>query len=464
MNRPADNTLKKSTHAKNRRSRAERVAPPPPERVARLMRETRDALITQWAEGRARVTRGPWLCYIGVTNLCNSRCGVCARARAMRPEKGIMDRATFRRVVDQLPASVSKVYLMKQGEPLVNPHLGYFVDVLRRKRPTLHLAFHTNGILATPARLHAMLPQLSSLGVSISAMTRETYRRVHGVDRFDTVMRNLQALSDWLVRRPPGRRPYVFIDYVVQRANRHEKEARVRDFFRARFPGLDSVDFHWVFNFQGEIAEGNLKVYEVLPHAQFPCCVFPWASITFLHDGKMDYCFVEPRENVFLGDITRQSFETLWRGAAFTRFRRRMAARQFGALAADGFYCHRCSWLWSMTSQSPRNLHQGYASRLREKEDPLQLGKLLPLPVAEMLALGAQRYLEGETHAALGIVDLVLTLSRERALRQAARQLRARCLRVLGQYRRIECWQRALQAEGLTADARTCRYHKNDHE
>ncbi len=362
-------------------------------------------------------------------------------------------------MVEELPPGVEKVYLQKQGEPFLHPRLEEYAAHLKAKRPTVRLAFHTNGILAKRARLARLLPLVDALGFSISATDEPTYRRAHGTGAFRVVMRNLRDLSELLLAMPPDRRPHVFVDYVAQAANAHEAEAATRDFFLTRFPGLASVDFHWVYNFQGEIAEGNLAIYDQVPQAMFPACVFPWASFTVCHDGKASYCFVEPRENAFLGDLSRQGFREIWEGAPYRAFREAMAARRFDRLAELGMHCRRCSWLWSMRSQSPANLAGGYLPPGREESVPRRLGELLELMPEKVLELAARSYLGGEPLEALGRLALLERLRVEPDLAAAAGRLGELCRALLDRYREVFAWRRVMNGGGDSAALGQCRYY-----
>jgi len=425
--------------------------------VESLLATARSSIVTQWAQGEDLVPP-PWLCYISTTNICNSRCHVCAREKSMRAQRGSISRPLFERIVEQLPPSVSKVYLQKQGEPFIHRDLEFHVQHIKEKRPDIHIAFHTNGIIATPERVGKILPHLGSMGVSISAITPETYHRVHGVDKFRLVTANLRAISESLLAMDPASRPHVFIDFIVQQRNQDEVPL-AREFFATNFPGLASVDFHWVYNFQGDIEEGALRVYDTLPHDRFPCCVFPWSTITFLHDGKVDYCFVEPREDRFLGDITTQDFDAIWNGEEFRTFRRAMADKRFADLAADSMRCNKCSWLWSMRSQSPRNLGGGYTSDLKNQKQVFNFGQIMEQSSEGMLEQGQKFYLRGEIHMALGVLHTLLTLQIGIPLRVAAEELVGLCQSVMGKYRDYPEWQRLIAEEHPDPAKRTCQYH-----
>ena len=113
-------------------------------RILELVKECEKSAVKAWAEGNTKLSKGPWLVYISTTNLCNNRCRVCAREKAMRKERSIMKIDTFRKIVDELPQSVRKIYLMKQGEPFINRNHEEFISYLREKRPDANISFHTN--------------------------------------------------------------------------------------------------------------------------------------------------------------------------------------------------------------------------------------------------------------------------------------------------------------------------------
>ncbi|NVL89474.1 MAG: radical SAM protein [Desulfobacterales bacterium] len=417
------------------------------------------SVITQWANNHTKLEKCPWLCYISVTNICNSRCTVCAHGKAMRRDKGALTFSILKRIIGELPNDVRKIYLMKQGEPFLSRNLERFVSYIRKQKPHVHIALHTNGILAKKERVEKILPEINSMGISISAISTETYKKVHGVNKFELVKRNLKDISEILLRMESKKKPHVFIDYVSQKNNAHEEKRDIVNFFESQFPGLSSVDLHWVYNFQGEIEEGNMEVYHKVPYDKFPCCVFPWSSITFLHDGKVSYCFVEPRENRFLGDITIQTFEEIWNGNEYRMFRKRMAKGRFGEMADDGIYCHRCSWLWSMQSQSPRNLNYGYSGDLRSSFQYPSFGELLDLPIEQIFEIGIELYLKGEIHRAMGYFGLVLSSGCDEGLFNASKEMNQKCKNVLRKYRYLALWREMMEEEGFDSHKKSCKYY-----
>lgn len=427
--------------------------------ILRLVKECENSAIKAWAEGRTELSKGPWLVYINPTNLCNNRCRVCAREKAMRKDRSVMKMDIFRKIVDELPQSVRKAYLMKQGEPFINRNLEEFVLYLREKRPNIHISFHTNGVLAIESRVRVIMPYINSLGVSISATDAETYRRVHHTNNFEIVISNLKSMGKLRMQMGKNERPHVFVDYVYQEANKHEKEEEVVNFFKRNCPGISSVDFHWAFNFQGEIEEANMEIYDKVDPSLFPRCVFPWGAMTFCHDGKISYCFVEPRENKFLGDITRQGLMEIWNGKEYQMFRKFISEGRFHELEENGFYCRKCTWLWSMRSQTPRNLNQGYSVSFDKSEKQMRFGDLLRLKPEEILSLGLDSYLKGAMHNAAGCLFVAYTLVQDEELKKIAREWLNNVQTVIDRYGNLRLWQNILEQECRFGKLMRCRYY-----
>lgn len=58
---------------------------------------------------------------------------MCPHERVMRPERGVMPMELFKKIADQIPDTVRRVYLLKQGEPFLNPELPAMMAYLKAK-------------------------------------------------------------------------------------------------------------------------------------------------------------------------------------------------------------------------------------------------------------------------------------------------------------------------------------------
>lgn len=279
--------------------------------------------------------------------------------------------------------------------------------------------------------MRTILRTADAIGFSVSAISRGTYAQVHGCDQFERVMANLEHAHSVLSELPVADRPHVFIDYVRQELNNDETVGEVCQFYDSRFPEFGSVDFHSMFNWQGDIQGKDIA--SLIPPAMFPCCVFPWSTMTICHDGKVSYCQEEAKENLFLGDINQTRLEDIWNNDAYCRFREMMQKRQYTQLLDNGFFCRQCSYLWNFHSQSPQNLAQGFFKH-RDNLSNLKFGNLLAVSAEKMLAYAREYYLAGEIHSALGCLSHLKTVDCPDPLKEDVNKLEGICLRMLEQY------------------------------
>ena len=426
------------------------TAHPPKETSYReLAREVAATRLVAWIEGDPQPKQEPWLLYLSPTNLCNLRCLVCARHDTMRRERGFLSLDTLDVILAKLPDGIRKVYLQKQGEPLMNPHIAEIVRRVRAKWPKAQLAMHSNGIFMTPALAEALVPLLDFVAFSISGSSEETYLACHGRPHFARALRGLETFLAER-HRQNAYQSNVVIDYVRQAGNRDETPEALRAFFAERFPGLNSLDIHWTDSFHDTIAESRLAMSDVLPVAEFPRCVLPYASICVLHDARVDYCFVEPRENRLGPSLLTHSFEEIWQGPYPAGLRAGHGCGRLAELATDGIGCRDCAWLWSTQTQRPNLLGLGALPAIDETaSDP-------PQDAQDLAKLGLRALAEGQLPAALGHFDWALRLSPAPELARELAAWRALTLRGLDQCWPKERWVAALAAKGASpADFRT---------
>ncbi len=412
------------------------------QRIRSMAEKVKASRTFGWVTGADTAPDTPWLLYLSPTNYCNLRCAVCARHETMRKDRGFMTLQTLQTILPKLPDSISKIYFQKQGEPLMNPDIVEIIRQTRQRFPNARLHMHTNGILMTPELAQELVPLLDFVAFSISGITEDVYSACHGRPRMQRALDGLQAFLQ--VRRDMERwDSNVVIDYVHQQGNRSETEERVAAFFRSHYPGLNSVDFHWTDSFQDSIEEASLNMHQQLDETSFPRCVFPWSAFTVLHDGRTDYCFVEPSENVLWPSLLEHDFDYCWNGPQATAFRAAMVAGKFKEMEQQGFGCRRCAWLWSTQAQRPDLLGIDY-----DKQSPL-MEDIIPADAEDLGILALKEFEMGRFPAALGHLDWALSQTEDDALQTLLNEWKEHCHRALKQ-----CWPRPDWVEALARKGR----------
>lgn len=119
---------------------------------------------------------------IVLTERCNSRCGMCEYWKS-EPARSLAEaevRDFWERRVKQRPGFVT----LSGGEPLLYPELFSLAEYFRPR--TDNLVISTNGLLLGD-HYQAVADHFDKVIVSLDGSTPETYKRVRGVDGFDSV-------------------------------------------------------------------------------------------------------------------------------------------------------------------------------------------------------------------------------------------------------------------------------------
>lgn len=128
---------------------------------------------------------------IGATGRCDQRCTFCAldfvNHRGMDIETNVMINALY----DMAKNEVRSVMFGGEGEPLLHPDIGLFVQ--KSKEYKMDVAITTNGSTFNQTKRESCLPYLSWIKFSIDAGNPENYAEVHGVNKkkFDILIKNI---------------------------------------------------------------------------------------------------------------------------------------------------------------------------------------------------------------------------------------------------------------------------------
>ena len=318
--------------------------------------------------------------YLETTNRCDSKCQTCIRTFATleRPADLTLERA--RTIVDQFP-DLDRVVLHGIGEPLLNPEIFDIVAYLKKRVTTV--LFNSDAIGLTQARAVRLVESgLDEFRVSMDAATPATYRRLRGVDRFESVTTNVGRLV--ALQREMGRTtPRVSLWFTAARANIEELPAFVE--LAARLEVREVYVQRLVWNEIGlatsanalhgklsELERARLGEAEALaarlgvamrasgltsPLASlegggagarpWSGCQRPWTLAYVTANGNVAPCCISPwvardYAGLILGNAFDERFESIWDGERYQRFRRDFES------STPPDPCRGCGLLWSI--------------------------------------------------------------------------------------------------------------------
>lgn len=130
---------------------------------------------------------------IDILGVCNLACPTCPQSAEKLLPRQLMSLELLERILDkaQRESNISGVGLFNWTEPLLHPHCALLVtEVVRRGLPC-HLSTNLNDIRNLEDTLKA---NPTSLRISLSGWTQESYGKTHTKGNIETVRANMQHL------------------------------------------------------------------------------------------------------------------------------------------------------------------------------------------------------------------------------------------------------------------------------
>lgn len=126
---------------------------------------------------------------------CNHRCRFCGLDFLGYQDRLLPEDIWQKRLKELGRAGLRSIMYAGEGEPFLHPQMPSLAEAT--KKAGIDVAFTTNGVLLSPEKAAAVLPQTSWIKISCNAGTPETYSRVHGArpDDLAAVLLNLEEAA-----------------------------------------------------------------------------------------------------------------------------------------------------------------------------------------------------------------------------------------------------------------------------
>lgn len=335
----------------------------------------RGLLSGQWAY------TGPFHAMIDLTRRCNLNCIGCRfhspvvhRPSPSDPRIHDMSWDLYERLCRQLQgAGTPVIFLMGEGEPLLHPDL--FRMIAFAKELGFHVAIISNGTLVDKSVARELVAAgTDRLQVSLWALSDADYAAQYpGADpeNFQRCLEGLRRLSLEKQKRN-SRLPSLILHHPINRRNLSSLEA-IADF--AVRAGCDGVSLSPFLSVTGcgdalllsedeerrlmprlralkrtlrrlglrENIDTVMKRYAFVPlRRKTPACYAGWFHTRVRVDGTTVPCGAC---DIVMGRLAFQSFEEVWNGPEYRRFRRCVRTyRGLRRLMADKGYCDYCCY------------------------------------------------------------------------------------------------------------------------
>ena len=244
-----------------------------------------------------------------ITNHCNLYCTICPVNTTMRRDKGFMDPALFRKVVDENP-DFDFVLTFQWGEPLLHPQVFEMVRYAadRGVRPMLT----SNGTLLDPGKRREILScGLERITFSVDG-DRETHEKIRGYS-WDRLRADVLTLREERDRADSPLR--IDVSMVVD-----ESTEAALDRYMADWKG---------------VADRVQAIPKFAPVERTAPCRELWrGTAVVLWDGRVSVCCADSEGAAVVGNAWERPLQEIWNGPEMREFRRAHVARRFPRICA----------------------------------------------------------------------------------------------------------------------------------
>jgi pyruvate-formate lyase-activating enzyme len=253
---------------------------------------------------------------IELTNACNYACVFCAHSK-MKSAGKMMDMDLYKDIVRQAyDGGTREIGFYMRGEPLMNKNVREYVKYAGDIGYE-YIYITTNGALANLNLMKDLIAAgLNSIKFSINAGTRESYKKVHGRDDFEKVIKNLIDLSNFI--KDEKLEVGLFVTFIRCSINDGEF-VLLKDLIGNYVDQMLEFD---AYNLGGNMYELNdglasgSNVGEVMP------CGMIFNRLHVTVDGYLSACCQDFSEKLIVADLSKLSLAEAWNCEKIRKLRR----------------------------------------------------------------------------------------------------------------------------------------------
>ncbi len=294
----------------------------------------------------------PLVVHIEPTNFCNYRCIMCSHSTMKRAPREIDESLVDKAINECANAPLWSLQFFFFGEPFLNKKTIEYMRMAKEKN-IKNVSITTNLSVVNKKIIRKLIEyEIDSIHISFHGLNRERFYKIHQVDMYDTVLKNIHNLIE--ERERSGRdKPWISITYVQTTESDEEMEQ-----FRQRW--LSKVDNIHISpqleNLNGSIdgkprtrialeqKEANTGGVLVREKKKRVPCRQLWTKMAVLSNGDLVPCSQNIDGELAVGNIRETSIAEAWTGWKLAKLRMKHIANIF----EPGHACAPCTdWDWS---------------------------------------------------------------------------------------------------------------------
>ena len=264
------------------------------------------------------------------TTSCNLRCPQCPSGlREFTRDTGMLDLDLYKKIIDELHPELVWLILYFQGEPFLNKSFLEFVKYAASKN--LYTATSSNAHYFTDEMAKATVESgLDRLIISIDGTNQETYSKYRKGGQLNKVIEGTENLLKW--KKELGiQTPHIIWQFIAFKHNEHQIPEIKK---LAKEIGVDELGIKTaqIYDYQtsNEFIPENedLSRYSKtesgyqIKNKLLNQCWRMWRGSVITWDGLVVPCCFDKDATHRFGNISKQSFKSVWSGEQYNNFRK----------------------------------------------------------------------------------------------------------------------------------------------
>jgi radical SAM protein with 4Fe4S-binding SPASM domain len=251
-------------------------------------------------------------------------------------EKGFMDMALFRKIIDEAAFFKADVNLFMGGESLLHPQIFDMIGYMKQRKVPSRL--YTNATLLSPEASGKLIRSgLDHITFSFDGIHKETYEKYRKGAGFKKTLENIRQFLG-LKRSLKSGKPYTVIQCL------EFNEAPSCRTSKKNFKALFDQKMVNAFTFIPPHSFGGACRDFSMPKARrrYSPCAFLWYSMSIMWDGTVVPCCLDMLKKYPIGNAYEKSLSELWSSAPLAFLREKIFRGLYHGIEP----CSACDILW----------------------------------------------------------------------------------------------------------------------
>lgn len=263
------------------------------------------------------------------TTSCNLRCPQCPSGlRSFTRPTGMLSKDLNKKIINELSKTLTYITYYFQGEPYLNRD---FTDMVSyAKDHNIYTSTSTNGHYLSEANCKATIESgLDRLIISMDGITQETYKEYRVGGDLQKVFDGTKRLSQ-MKKEMNSKTPYIIWQFIVFKHN-EDQIPRLKELAKELGVNKLALKTAQVYDFEGghELIPDNDKYSRYAKDGEslkiknklLNHCWRMWQSCVITWDGKIAPCCFDKDASYQLGDLNKNTFNSIWKNADYQSFR-----------------------------------------------------------------------------------------------------------------------------------------------